>query len=194
VRRLLLVGHAPTSATRTGSFPADERLDERARASAAPLAAALPVRCDVLCGPERRCRETAAAAGLSASVTAALADCDYGRWAGLRLLDVAARESGAGRRWTEDPDGAPHGGETLRAVAARVATAAAITHAGVVRAAVVRALAAPLEAFWRIDVAPLSITELHARDGRWTLTRLNHPLMDATSPRAHRAGRAVTTA
>ena len=51
----------------------------------------------------------------------------------------------------------------------------AITHGGVVKAAVVHALGAPIAAFWQIDVAPLSITELHAHGGRWTLSRANHP-------------------
>ena len=61
-----------------------------------------------------------------------------------------------------DPDAAPHGGESLRAFAARVrgwldeqatldGTAVAITHGGVVKAAVVHALGAPIEAFWRVD-------------------------------------------
>jgi broad specificity phosphatase PhoE len=83
-----------------------------------------------------------------------------------------------------DPDAAPHGGESLAQVLARVrgwldaqaglsGTAVAITHAGVVKAAVVAALDAPPSAFWRIDVAPLSVTELHAHDGRWTVTRVN---------------------
>jgi broad specificity phosphatase PhoE len=83
-----------------------------------------------------------------------------------------------------DPDAAPHGGESLTEVLARVArwlaeqavldgAAVAITHAGVVKACVVTALAAPPAAFWQIDVAPLSITELHAHDGRWTITRVN---------------------
>jgi broad specificity phosphatase PhoE len=83
-----------------------------------------------------------------------------------------------------DPDASPHGGESLTAFAARVGAwldqqatidggAVAITHGGVVKAAVVRVLGAPISAFWRIDAAPLSITELHAHDGRWTLTRAN---------------------
>ena len=49
----------------------------------------------------------------------------------------------------------------------------AITHGEVVKAAVVHALGAPLLAFWRIDAAPLAITELHAHGGRWTVVRLN---------------------
>ena len=42
-----------------------------------------------------------------------------------------------------------------------------------VKAAVVAALDAPPSAFWRVDVSPLAITELHAHDGRWTVTRVN---------------------
>jgi broad specificity phosphatase PhoE len=83
-----------------------------------------------------------------------------------------------------DPDAAPHGGESLAALLARIGewlaaqarldgTAIAVTHAGVVKAAVVTALDAPTSAFWRIDVSPTSITELHAHDGRWTVTRVN---------------------
>jgi broad specificity phosphatase PhoE len=83
-----------------------------------------------------------------------------------------------------DPDARPHGGESLTAFARRVAAwldgqaglgggAVAITHGGVVKAAVVHALRAPIDAFWRIDAAPLAVTELHAHDGRWTLTRAN---------------------
>jgi broad specificity phosphatase PhoE len=189
VRRLLLVGHAPTSATRAGSFPADEPVDERGRAAAAALAAALPRRCDVVCGPERRCVETARAAGLGAIVDEALADCDYAAWSGRAVADLDAAD---GRAWRTDPDAAPHGGETLRAFAARVGawldeqvTAAgatvAITHAAVVRAAVVHALGTPLDTFWRLDIAPLSITELHTRDGGWSVVRLNAPAAPRTA-------------
>ena len=92
-----------------------------------------------------------------------------------------------------DPDAAPHGGESLRAFAERVAgwldeqalcegAAAAITHGGVVKAAVVHALGAPLRAFWRIDAAPLALTELHAHDGRWTVRRVNCPLGEVAAP------------
>jgi broad specificity phosphatase PhoE len=186
LRRLLLVRHAATRATRAAAFPVDEPLDAPGRAAAAALAAALPARCDVVCSPAARCLQTAEAAGLEARVDTVLAECDFGCWAGLRLADVDA--DGA-RAWMLDPDAAPHGGETLRAFAARVArwldgeayrdgTAVAITHGGVVKAAVAHALGAPLEAFWRIDAAPLSITELHAHDGRWTVARVN----DAVEP------------
>lgn len=173
--------HAPTRATRATAFPLDEPLDDAGRRAAAMLVAALPRRCEVLSSPAVRCRETAEAAGLSPDLDDALIECDFGAWVGHRLADV---EPNAGRAWILDPDAAPHGGETLRAFAARVGrwldaqaeregVAAAITHGGVVKAAVVHALDAPLHAFWQIDAAPLSVTELHAHDGRWTVARLN---------------------
>jgi len=90
----------------------------------------------------------------------------------------------AARSWMLDPDARPHGGESLTAFAGRVGRwldgqaalggrAVAITHGGVVKAALVRALAAPLASFWQLDVAPLRVTELHAHEGRWTVTRVN---------------------
>jgi broad specificity phosphatase PhoE len=185
VRRLLLVRHAATAATRAAGFPADEPLDERGRADAARLGAALPARPEALSSPALRCRQTADAAGLAApAIEPELRECDFGAWAGRSLAEVHAAEPDAARAWMLDPDACPHGGESLRVVAARVGDwldrqaagdgcAVAITHGGVVKAALVRALAAPLAAFWQIDVAPLAITELHAHDGRWTVTRVN---------------------
>ncbi|MDT0494724.1 histidine phosphatase family protein [Streptomyces griseus] len=51
----------------------------------------------------------------------------------------------------------------------------AVAEPAVVRSAVVHALALPLEAFWRLDVAPLALTELSGRAGRWNV-RLGRPL------------------
>jgi broad specificity phosphatase PhoE len=185
VRRLLLVRHAPTSATRAAGFPLDEPLDARGHDEAAALAGALPARCEAFCSPALRCRETAAAAGFGEPLlVGALAECDFGTWAGRTLADVAAAVPADVGAWMEDPDARPHGGESLSTFAARVAgwldgeaarggSAVAFTHGGVVKAALVHALGAPLSAFWRIDVAPLSLTELHAHDGRWTVARVN---------------------
>lgn len=183
MRRLLLVRHASTDAVRAAAFGADEPLDASGAAAARLLA--LPRADEVLVSPARRAAETAQHARLPVTaVEPALAECDFGRWAGLSLSEVADREPEAVKAWMTDPAAAPHGGESLLAVLARVrgwleaqaarsGTAVAITHAGVVKAAVVAALDAPPAAFWRIDVAPLSLTELHAHDGRWTVTRVN---------------------
>ena len=54
----------------------------------------------------------------------------------------------------------------------------------------VAALDAPPIAFWRIDVAPLSITELHAHDGRWTVTRVNDRGATRRRPRSFVGGAA----
>jgi broad specificity phosphatase PhoE len=190
---LLLVRHAPTAATRASTFPLDEPLDERGAAAAALLGAALPPRCAALTSPALRCRQTAEAAGLrDPRVEPALAECDLGTWGGRTLADVHEAE---GLGWIGDPESCAHGGESLVAFAARVSRwldgqarlegrAVAVTHAGVVKAAVVHALRAPLAAFWQVDVAPLGITELHAHDGRWTITCVN---CLAHAPRAARS-------
>jgi broad specificity phosphatase PhoE len=189
VRRLLLVRHAPTGATRAAAFPLDEPVEP------GPIALTVPRGGEVLCSPALRCRQTAEAAGFAATADARLAECDFGSWAGSTLAQVHATDPARAEAWMTDVDAAPHGGETLRAFAARVAgwvdeqaaregSVMAITHGGVVKAAVVRALRAPLEAFWRIDVAPLTVTELHAHDGRWTLRAVNCPASAARSGRA----------
>jgi broad specificity phosphatase PhoE len=185
MRRLLLVRHASTDAVRAAAFGADEPLDAGGRAAAERLGGRLPRAGEVLVSPTRRARETADCAGLAVSgEDLALAECDFGRWAGRTLRELAEDDPEAVHAWMTDPDAAPHGGESLTTLLARVRdwltaqagrdrTAVAITHAGVVKAAVVSALGAPAAAFWRIDVAPLAITELHAHDGRWTVTRVN---------------------
>jgi broad specificity phosphatase PhoE len=183
MRRLLLVRHASTDAVRAAAFGADEPLDASGAGAARLLA--LPRADEVLVSPARRTAETAQHARLAVTaVEPALAECDFGRWTGLSLREVAEREPEAVEAWMTDPAAAPHGGESLLAVLARVrgwldgqaardGTAVAITHAGPIKAALVAALDAPPAAFWRIDVAPLSLTELHAHDGRWTVSRVN---------------------
>jgi broad specificity phosphatase PhoE len=195
VRTLLLVRHAPTAATRGSAFPAGEELDEHGRKQAAGLASALPRAAAAIASPARRCRQTAEAAGLEASVEDAIGECDFGTWAGRSLAEINASDPEAVRAWMLDPGAAPHGGESLAVVSARVARwmdaeaghegpLVAITHAEVIKAAVVHALGAPLLAFWRIDAAPLAITELHGHAGSWTVARLNCPAISrAPRPR-----------
>jgi broad specificity phosphatase PhoE len=197
VRRLLLMRHARTDAVQRAAFGLDESLDAAGLEAANELAGRLG-RGEALCSPSRRARETAAAAGLDAEVVPALAECDFGTWAGRTLAQVDAQDADGTRAWMTDPDARPHGGETLAELLERVGDwldeqarlrgrAIAVTHGGVVKAAVVHALAAPPVAFWRIDVAPLAATELHSHDGRWTLARVNAPLLAASE----RAGTAA---
>jgi len=183
----VLVRHATTDAVRRAAFPLDERLDAGGVAAAEALAGRLG-RGDALCGPSLRARATAAACGLDARVEPALDECDFGAWRGRTLADVHASDEAAAVAWMTDPAARPHGGESLEGFAERVrgwlagqvgldGRAVAITHGGVIKAAVVAALGAPLEAFWRVDAAPLAVTELHARDGRWTVACVNAPVV-----------------
>lgn len=48
----------------------------------------------------------------------------------------------------------------------------AVTHAAVIRAAIVHVIQAQLPSFWRIDVLPLSQTELRTNGRRWVLRSL----------------------
>lgn len=185
MRRLLLVRHAPTAATRASAFPADEPLDERGAEAARDLRLSAPTGRDVFSSPAVRCVATARAARLSEpELDERLAECDFGSWTGRTLDAISAEDPDAVAAWMNDPGARPHGGESLLAFSGRIGgwldeqatrdgSAVAITHGGVIKAAVVHALGAPLEAFWRVDAAPLTITELHAHDGRWTVTRVN---------------------
>lgn len=186
MRRLLLIRHASTDATRRSAFPVDEPLDPGGLLAAAALEDRLG-RGDALSSPARRARETAREAGLDAAPTAELRECDFGTWAGRTLREIHAADPDGVRAWMTDPRARPHGGETLAELLTRVGQwldrqaplggrAIAVTHAGVVKAAVVHALGAPPEAFWRVDVAPLAGTELTAHDGRWNLARVNAQL------------------
>ncbi len=182
----MLIRHATTDAVRRAAFPVDEPLDAGGRGAAEALAGRAG-RGEALCSPALRARATAEALALDATPVAALAECDFGAWAGRTLEDVHATDPDATLAWMTDADACPHGGESLTAFAGRVAgwldaqaerdgRAIAITHGGVVKAALVRALGAPLDAFWRFDVTPLRRTELHGHGGRWTVACVNAEL------------------
>lgn len=182
----MLLRHATTAATRRSALPVDEELDAAGEAAARALAGALG-RGEAMCGPSERSRATARLAGLDARVDAALDECDFGSWRGRTLAEVHAESSEDAAAWMTDPSACPHGGESLYAFAARVGEwleeqagrdgrVIAVTHGGVIKAAVVYALGAPIEAFWRVDAAPLRTTVLHAHEGRWTVARMNAPV------------------
>ena len=179
--RLILICHASTDAVRGSSFPADEPIDERGRKRATALAAQLPRGAQSWTSPELRTRQTAEALGLTAAPLPALCDCNYGSWTGHNFDDVLAREAAAVSNWLRDPAAKPPGGESMLSLMQRVAgwldgengrtgPSIVVTHATIIRAAIVHAIKAGPESFWRIDIAPLSVTQLSGKDGRWNLT------------------------
>jgi broad specificity phosphatase PhoE len=187
MRRLLLLRHASTAAVRRAAFPLDEPLDAAGVAAASALAGRLG-RGEAMSSPALRARATAEAAGLvAAAEVGALAECDFGAWGGRTLAEVWESDPAAAEAWMTAPDAAPHGGESLSELLERVGEwlagqvdldgrGLAVTHGGVIKAAVVNALGAGFEAFWRVDALPLHVTELHGRDGRWTVARVNAPV------------------
>lgn len=182
--RLILVAHGATSATRRGAFPRDEPLEPRASARASVVRTRLPRAARILTVPALRAQQTAEALGLAAEVDDELRDCNYGRWAGLRLDELAQSDPHGLAAWRGDLESTVHGGESLAAVSRRVArwldrqaversgTLIAITHAPLVRAAVLHVIGAPLGAFWKIDIAPLSCTAVGNDGARWTLSAI----------------------
>jgi broad specificity phosphatase PhoE len=186
VTSLTLVSHASTRALRRALFPCDEPLDPSAFRKAS-VAESLRHAQHAWTGPERRATQTAQALALEAVTEPALRDCDYGRWRGRSLEELQAEEPEAITSWLTDPHSAPHGGESICDVLHRVggwldakASArghvVAVTHPAIVRAAIIHAIAAAASTFWRIDVAPLTRTELRARNGGWTLRSSGSPI------------------
>ncbi|MET9734825.1 histidine phosphatase family protein [Streptomyces sp. NPDC006458] len=178
IRLTLLCAAAP--AGRDVRF-ADAPPDERALRHAGTTAALRPAADLRLCAPSQRCRRTVEALGWeTVAAEPALRDLEMGRWYGLTPEEVSAGDPAGFAAWLGDPRAAPHGGESVADVCARVTAwldalpsdagrVVAVVEQAVARAAVVHALAAPPESFWRVDVPPLSAVRLTGRAGRWNL-------------------------
>ncbi|GAB7184090.1 hypothetical protein ATKI12_3921 [Kitasatospora sp. Ki12] len=188
--QVIFVAPAMGAELREARFGDDGPPDEAGLAAARAAAGSLPAVPRGFASPSNRCRLTAGALGVTAEPDGALADLDVGSWRGRRLDELAATEPAEVAAWLADPTVAPHGGESVEALCARVGgwlaavagqqqgRVLAVAEPAVVRAAVVHALDLPAAAFWRLDVRPLSVTELSGRSGRWNLrcgAELTHP-------------------
>ncbi|MBU4213803.1 MAG: histidine phosphatase family protein [Actinobacteria bacterium] len=120
---LILIRHGETEWSRTGRHTGrtDIPLTDAGRAQAAALApwvaALAPVH--TITSPLLRARDTAALAGLHATVDDRLVEWDYGAYEGLTAAQIQAHRE---TPWALFRDGAPPGatpGETLDQVAAR---------------------------------------------------------------------------
>ena len=178
--RLTLLCRGATTANRKGIFGLDEALAPDEAQAAATVFARLRPSDRLVCAPEESARSTAAAHSAGCTVDGGLADVDYGAWRGRTLTEVAQTEPDALRQWLSDPAVAPHGGESIAALHERTARwlqgrngtgghMVAVTHAAVIRVLVAEVLEAPLGSFWKIDPAPLTITELRHDGRRWSL-------------------------
>ncbi|WP_336050975.1 histidine phosphatase family protein [Streptomyces sp. CA2R101] len=178
--RVMLVSPAAGDAQREVRFDDDGPLSEAGLRRVREAAGTLPAAGRAVVSPSGRCRSTAAELGLPVRLAPELAGCAMGAWRGRTLAEVADAEPLAVSAWLSDPDFAGHGGESLRQLCDRVGAwltrtaldagrVLAVVEPDVVRAAAVCALGVPVEAFWRLDVPPLTVTELSGRGGRWNL-------------------------
>jgi len=182
--RVMLISPAMNTALREARFEDDAPLDEAGVRRAVAAAGGLPDVARRLVGPSLRCGRTAEALGLEGVTEEALRGWDMGRWSGRRLDEVSGSEPEPVAAWLTDPSAAPHGGESLRALCERAGgwleslregRVLAVAEPALVRAVIVAALALPAQSFWRLDIAPLTLTELSGRTGRWNL-RCGAPL------------------
>jgi broad specificity phosphatase PhoE len=165
-----------TDAMAAGRFPTDEPLNAVGHRQVDATVELGPVDTAV-CGPEKRTRQTAELLGLRARTDSALADLDCGAWRGNVLGGVLPADLAV---WLTEPAQAPHGGESVVDLMARVrgwlgsvsgqrGRVVAVTHPSVIRAAILVVLDSPARSFWRVDVGPASRTVLHFRGQAWTL-------------------------
>jgi len=132
--RMLLVRHGETGLTAErrysgrGDVPLSDRGTAQARAVALRLAGTTVAA--IVTSPLARCVRTAAILGEALrdpplKLDDDLVECDFGEWEGLTFAEVRARWPVELDRWLADPGEAPPGGESFRAVDARVRRAVA---------------------------------------------------------------------
>jgi broad specificity phosphatase PhoE len=187
--RVTLISHPATREQRAGIFPVDESLDVRALMELAAVPWRPPEASRGLTAPELRTRQTAETLGMRATEVPELRDCDFGRWGGRSLETLQPDEIA---KWLSDITVAPHGGESFHSLMTRIGNwldgqrdvgpIVAVTHASVIRAAIVHALElSPNQAFLRIEVAPMTMTDMRLSGGSWRVRSVGVPLKDMGS-------------
>lgn len=203
---LILVRHGETRHTgnktfsgRGGDDPgltADGQAQVRAVADwLAPLAAEID---EVVSSPLRRTRETAEIITERLDTTfetlEGLAEAAFGSWDGLTFAEVQQKYPDDLDAWLGSMEVAPGGGDSFAQMDTRVRqtrdrllarypgkTVLAVTHVTPIKLLVTMALAAPLEAVYRMELAPASVTVVSwFEDGQASLRMFNaRPLESA---------------
>ncbi|GAB3763695.1 putative phosphoglycerate mutase [Nocardioides ginsengisegetis] len=140
----------------------------------APLAEKVDV---VIASPVRRTRESAdiiaAVLGKQVEEEPGFAEMEFGHWDGLTFGEVAERHPEELDRWLGSLDEAPAGGESFRVVEERVLgglqrlldahagkTVVVVSHVTPIKTLVAHAVDAPLEAVFRMELSPASVSVL----------------------------------
>lgn len=196
---LVLLRHGETPLTPqkrfSGSGGSDPSLSEAGRRQAEAAAAQLAARGGVqaiVASPLRRCRQTAQTVatrlGLDVDVEDDLREAHFGAWEGLTFAKVREHYPDDLTAWLKCPAAAPPGGgESLDAVARRVAaardtllarhaggTVLVVSHVVPLRTLVRLALDAPPRSLFRMELAAASLSAVtyHA-DGEASVQTLN---------------------
>jgi broad specificity phosphatase PhoE len=177
--RITFIAHAATEAQHNAAFPLDEPILQREQARIPNVGRRFAAVTHVWSAPELRTQETSHMLGFPVLVEKELRDCDYGRWRGKTMDNVQIEDPDGVLGWLTDPGAIPHGGESMEALIGRIGKwmdeqshvkhTIAVTHPAVIRAAIVRALRLPPQSFWRVDIAPLTLTDLRFHRDLWTL-------------------------
>ena len=183
---LVLVRHGVTTHTSAKRFsgglggdnpPLSEEGRDQIRAVGDWLAPLGERATSIVASPVRRTRESADLLGelLGVAVTEepGLAEMEFGHWDGLSFPEVAERHGPELEAWLGDLDLAPTGGESFRQVQERVlaaldrvladhagGTVVLVSHVTPIKVLVAQALEAPLEAVFRMELSPASVTVL----------------------------------
>jgi len=206
---LVVVRHGATSHTPEKRFSgglasANPGLSDDGRAQVVATAEWLaPLRdrvATVVASPVRRTRESAdiVAEMLGAQVVEepGLAEMEYGAWDGLTFAEVRERFPGELETWTGDLDHAPGGGESFRTVQQRVSaaldrllerhhgeTVVVVSHVTPIKMLVAKALGSTIDAVFRMELTPASVTVLaFYDDGDDGSTRGSMRLFNAQPP------------
>jgi probable phosphoglycerate mutase len=145
----------------------------------------------VIASPVRRTHESgqivASVLGLPLESEPGLAEMEFGHWDGLTFAEVASRHGAELEGWLGDLDRRPTGGESFRDVEARVLaglervlgdfagqTVVVVSHVTPIKTLVAQALTAPLDAVFRMELSPASVSVVSwYDDGRASLRVYN---------------------
>ena len=183
---VVLVRHGVTAHTQEKRFSgglasANPGLSDEGRAQVRAVADWLgPIagRIDaVVASPVRRTVESAeilaAALGREVELEPGFAEMEFGAWDGLTFAEVGERFGDELETWLGSLDHAPGGGESFRTVQTRVLdglrrllerhagrTVVVVSHVTPIKTLVAETLDAPLEAVFRMELTPASVTVL----------------------------------
>lgn len=145
----------------------------------------------VVASPVRRTRESAdilgEMLGLPVTEEPGFAEMEFGHWDGLTFGEVGERHGDELSSWLGSLDAAPKGGESFRTVQARVLagldrllethagrTVVVVSHVTPIKTLVAHTLDAPLEAVFKMELSPASVTVLSwFEDGHGSLRLYN---------------------